>query len=1145
MHRKHALRTAYLLILTLLCLEMGATAARGEVGRLFMERVLAKTYRLRWERPTVINDVLRSYHLSIQMLHFNGFKCPGFQAQQSLNFSYKASVTSAEVQNLTPSATYKISMQARTDKGGPWKDFHLSTEGEAPDGQPLGLQRDLLTERSARAFWQEPDCKLINGGITGYQTLRTSSARWAQAKVQKDVVRPVLYMDDLAPFTEYILLVRAKNRFGLGPAASITFTTTPSAPPPPSKVTVYSARSDQLAVTWLPPYPPHGVLEAYMVYYKLASEELFTKYLHLTPDKALCKDAERAGAHCALLSQLLPNKQYVVLVAAKNKGVDNVSNRSNSVTAVTRESITVIGTNVKLKTVEANAITLQLTRADNESKDIRAYFVLVERHDSRNRTKWSTDGAINSAVGSIHEWTGGTPSYNVSVAKNQAFYVAAKMAPDEVRRGRQFTVGDGLYYDGYYNAPLVPGTTYSVGLAAELRTLGRSKIFYRRLFDPITVRRKQPAIGWPVLTAIIIGVVIAAVVATVAVWMWRKKRRKDGERKEGQKRRKGIGEGEEKQKKLLGKHPPTMPDNDEKNDRSDSEIEETTGGGRETTSKPLPLSKLQGYVQRMLACDGLKSEFISQPKGCQRPAIEAKRTENKFKNRYGNLLAYDHSRVKLKPIPGVSQSDYINANYIDGFWRPARYIATQGPKHQTLNDFWRMVWQEYVCKIVMLTSLVELGKNKCEKYWPEKTASYGEIQVHLISEEKFPDCVIRKLHLTLADTTREVKHFHLTSWPDYGLPLYPNTLLTFLRKVNEYRTYNEAPVVVHCSAGVGRTGAYILLDNLLEQAQSEGVVDVVGQLSTMRKNRMNVVDRLEQYNFVHRCLVESVCLPDNSFPSIKMHDRYRQLLSVDKTTGKSNIAMEFEELEPLKPRFTPEDFAAAREPANMSKSRDPSVLAPDRGRAYLRDGTFLNAVYVNGFYKKDKFLVTQTPSSKDAGDLWKLVIETGAKTIVTLDVFSEGGDVVPFWPTSGSAKYGDHTVECAEDRHANIMSVQVLRVKPKHKMSGSSRRVTVRHFHLSTWNSAEQMVDLVGQVERWQQQSNDGIILVQCRNGCTASGLFCCCALVLEKLKNENEVDVFYATRIIRENRPQFISNCDQYKFCYDTAVAYMKCSKI
>lgn len=287
--------------------------------------------------------------------------------------------------------------------------------------------------------------------------------------------------------------------------------------------------------------------------------------------------------------------------------------------------------------------------------------------------------------------------------------------------------------------------------------------------------------------------------------------------------------------------------------------------------------------------------------------------------------------------------------------------------------------------------------------------------------------------------------------------------------------------------------------------------------------------------------MESVCIRDHSVPCSKIFDRYRELLAVDESTGKSNFAKEFEELKSLKPWFTPADFTAASEPANLRKSRDASVLAADRCRPLLRDGTFVNAVYVNGFHKKDKFLVTQTPSSRDIDDFWKLVIESGTRTIVTLDVFSDDADVVQFWPTSGSVRYGDHRIECTENRNVNDMSVQAFKVTPKHKGPGSSGAVTVRHFHRTTWNSAEQMVDLVDHVERWQQQSDDKIILVQCRNGCVASGLFCSCLLVLEKLKCEQEVDVFYATRIVRENRPQFILDSDQYKFCYDVAVAYLE----
>ncbi|XP_050023108.3 receptor-type tyrosine-protein phosphatase kappa-like isoform X1 [Dermacentor andersoni] len=768
----------------------------------------------------------------------------------------------------------------------------------------------------------------------------------------------------------------------------------------------------------------------------------------------------------------------------------------------------------------------------NASPAFRAYYVLVQRHDqARNRSRRSTDGSKSgdSGGGGLHEWTEGTPDYNESVAANLSFYMAAKMAPDELRSRGDFTVGDGLYYGGYYNAPLVPESTYSVGLAAEVDFEGDSRISYRLLSEPVTVRKQEPVGRGSTPIAVIVIVVILMVVLIVAAWKWRKK--------------------------IIGRlprtfpHKPATPASDaaslsivEESDGLEFEMEEIgNGNGTETSSKPLPVPDLQDYVQRMLACDGLKSEFIRQPKGRQYPTIEAQRTENKVKNRYGNLLAYDHSRVRLKPIPGVPFSDYINASYIDGYCRPKRYIATQGPKPHTVEDFWRMVWQENVCKVVMLTGLVENGKTKCEKYWPEKTATYGDVQVHFITEETFPEYTIHQLHITLADTTREVKHFHLTSWPDHGVPLYPNALLTFRKKVNQYRTFNEAPVVVHCSAGVGRTGAYILLENLIEQAQSEGVVDVIGQLAAMRHNRMNVVETLEQYNFVHRALMESVCIRDHSVPCSKISDRYRELLVVDESTGKNNFAKEFEELKSLKPWFTPADFTTANDPVNLRKSRDTSVLAADRCRPLLRDGTFVNAVYVNGFHKKDKFLVTQTPSSRDVDDFWKLVVESGTRTIVTLDVFSDDADVVQFWPTSGSARYGDHRVECTENRNANDMTVRAFKVTPKHKGPGLSGAVTVRHFHRNTWNSAEQMVDLVDHVERWQQQSDDKLIIVQCRNGCFASGLFCCSLLVLEKLKDEQEVDVFYATRIVRENRPQLILDSDQYKFCYDVAMAYLE----
>nr|XP_037288855.1 LOW QUALITY PROTEIN: receptor-type tyrosine-protein phosphatase kappa-like [Rhipicephalus microplus] len=1195
--------------------------APGEMSSPYNERLSAKTYKLRWQPPAVANGILRRYDLLLNVDGLRGVQCPEFQAPDGINVSFPANVTSAVFENLTASARYSLRIRATTVKDGPWKYDELSTLEEVPEATPQGLKVTKVTGRSAVVSWQPPDCTKVNGQVTAYHLNRNSMAKWASNEFSTTQLENGLEMDDLVPFTKYKITVSAENSAGVGPSAAFSFRTAPSAPPAPTNLTVYSASSEHLAFSWLPPYPPYGLLESYTVLYKPAQESRFRYTPELLAEQATCDgDAEaRSGHHCAIIAPLVPNMEYHVVVTAKNKDVSASSLQSNMVTAVTRESkpgppsnitvnkreetevtiswkepifpngvihgyrvtlnnllssehnvsmdvsaeerqaqfrnltpgtpyvarveartsvgygetveipvhtrpsLPVIGTKVELKDVDDNSITLQLKRPDRWY-----YYVVVQRHDQKiNRSRRSTDRSEKNA-GGPREWTEGTPDYNESVAMNLSYYMAAKMSPEEVTKRGDFTVGDGLYYGGYYNAPLVPESTYSVGLAAEVDFEGDRRISYTLLSEPVTVRRQESEDRGSTPVAVIVIVVILLVVLIAAAWKWRKK--------------------------IIGRLPrsfpqkPAAPPSDaaslsivDDNDGLEFEMEEMGGTDTDIRSKPLPVSDLQDYVQRMLACDGLKSEFINQPKGRQFPTIEAQRIENKIKNRYGNLLAYDYTRVKLRSIPGVPFSDYINANYIDGYCRPKRYIATQGPKPLTVQDFWRMVWQENVCKIVMLTGLVENGKTKCEKYWPDKTATYGDVQVHFIAEETFPEYCVRQLHMTMADNTREVKHFHLTSWPDHGVPLYPNTLLTFRRKVNQYRTFNEAPVVVHCSAGVGRTGAYILLENLIEQAQAEGVVDVVGQLSLMRQSRMNVVETLEQYNFVHRALMESVCIRDTAFHCSKFSDRYKELISEDETTGKSNIIKEFEELKSLKPWFTPADFAAASDPANLRKSRDASVLAADRCRPLLRDGTYVNAVYVNGFHKKDRFVVTQTPSSNDLEDFWKLVVESGTRTIVTLDVFSDDADVVQFWPTSGSVRYGDHRIECTENRNVNDLSVQAFKITSKHKALGSFGAVTVKHFHRTTWESAEQIVDLVDHVERWQQQSGNKIILVQCRNGCTASGLFCTCSLVLEKIKCEQEVDVFYATRIVRENRPQFIQDSDQYKFCYEVAAAYLE----
>ncbi|XP_029847105.3 receptor-type tyrosine-protein phosphatase epsilon [Ixodes scapularis] len=1178
---------------------------------------------LSWNPPSASNGVLRGYevhYVRLRLLH----ECEGLPPSDGTQVRVTPNQTYLQLSNLTGGADYEVSVRATTVTDGPWKSHWFTTSHEEPDGPPLHPVLRDVTSVTATVYWSPPDCRTTNGVVQGYQLRLSSDAPWVTEELINTTKDIGFSMTHLVPFTSYRLGVAAVNSAGKGPEATLDFETLPGVPPAPGNLTAYSTGRDFIAITWWAPYPPAGLPEFYKVFYKTTSETTFQGQFMETPTSSVCESDVRQGRQCAVVRKLVPNTVYQVFVVAKNEGVDDWSDRSNTVVAETKEtvpdppsqlvqdsreesSLTVswkepmishgiitgyrvmlagqyadpeqkesvevgpearnhsflflkpgssftvtveaktsagygkpieliaytrapvppVQTKVEVKTVDDTTITLSLAPTEDDDQDVSAYYVLVMRQEDKEATE-RTRRSVSGRDG-VHEWTAGKVDYNTSQEMGLPYYMAAQMTSATIRNRSDFTVGDGKYYGGFYNAPLVTGSTYDIGLAAEVDFEGDSRISYKLLSEAVRVGRQDVTTNGTATTAALVSLLVIVAVLLVVTWRWRKQIVSRMSRSVVK-------------KTVIPASDATNLTFDNDGESLDIEMEEIHTSDL-SSSKPIPVAGLQEYVQRMLICEGFKQEYTGQGRGPQYPTSEGQRLENRIKNRYGNQLPYDHSRVKLKPTPGIAFSDYINANYIDGYCRPKRYIATQGPRTNTVSDFWKMVWQENVCKIVMLTNLIEKGKAKCEQYWPDEAATYGDIQVHLMASETFPDYDVRQLHLTLADTTREVKHFHLRSWPDHGVPLYPNVLLAFRKKVNQYRAFNEAPVVVHCSAGVGRTGTYILLDTLQEQAMSEGVVDVVGQLAAIRKSRMNLVETLEQYNLVYRALMESICVRDHSVPCVKLEERLKELLSPDEATGKSKLVAEFQELNTLKPWFTPADFIAVREQSSLCNNKDVETLPSDRSRPLLKDGTFVNAVYVNGFHKKRKFLVTQMPSTKDLA-FWKLVHESGTRTIVTLDTFDSNEDdptALAGCPRSGGIKLEDLKVECVKELDNEGIRTHTLTITSKLKTPApASGPEPVKHFQLPTWSQPEAMVDLVDRVERWQQQSGDKIIFVLCRNGCSASGLFCCSALVLEKLKAEQEVDVFYATRIIRESRPQFIENPEQYRFCYDTALAYL-----
>ncbi|KAM9495154.1 receptor-type tyrosine-protein phosphatase eta [Clarias gariepinus] len=230
--------------------------------------------------------------------------------------------------------------------------------------------------------------------------------------------------------------------------------------------------------------------------------------------------------------------------------------------------------------------------------------------------------------------------------------------------------------------------------------------------------------------------------------------------------------------------------------------------------------------------------------------------ENKGKNRYNNVLPYDSSRVKLS-VQGNPSDDYINANYIAGYNSKKEYIAAQGPLPTTVNEFWRMIWEKHAHTIVMLTKCYEQGRVKCEKYWPQESKLYNNILLTTTSEIELEDWTIRDFTIKNVKTaeTRNVRQFHFTAWPDHGVPETTEVLINFRHLVREHMESfsRNAPAVVHCSAGVGRTGTFIALDHLTFQIERESMVDIYGIVHDMRMHRTLMVQTEDQYVFLNQC----------------------------------------------------------------------------------------------------------------------------------------------------------------------------------------------------------------------------------------------------------------------------------------------------
>ncbi|XP_046583116.1 receptor-type tyrosine-protein phosphatase mu-like [Haliotis rubra] len=552
------------------------------------------------------------------------------------------------------------------------------------------------------------------------------------------------------------------------------------------------------------------------------------------------------------------------------------------------------------------------------------------------------------------------------------------------------------------------------------------------------------------------------------------------------------------------------------------------------------LDNLKQCISEKKKKASFESEFQTIPYGARHPHEAVIKPENIPKNRFLALYAYDDSRVVL-----ANGEDYINANYITGYDDTAQYIATQGPKPTTITDFWRMVWQEDVTQIVMLTRLVEVNKRKCEQYWPDgsKSETYGSCKVTNKNLSARADYTVSTFLVENSGSERTVTHYHFTSWPDHGVPSAP-ALVNFWRLVKQ-GDMDRGPMLVHCSAGVGRTGAFIALDYLMDEAENKHSVNVYMCVGKMRLNRMNMVQTVKQYEFVHDVVMEAL----NSRRTLYTSSEFDKTFG-DGGTFTSQVNMLKEQFKLLQEQTSPleEDlFSQALLPENSSKNRNQRILPGNRSRPYLCTpvpgrNDYINAVFLPSIRRPSSMIVTQTPLPDTVVDFWRLVYDHDCFTVICLDDSQETEEMYP--KDSKTLQIGPFSVMHEETKSSGT-SYTERKLTLEYDKEESEQSVTVFRLQSpSLISDASPLLELINEVDRIITPGGHKI-LIHCRDGASVSGVFCSTLNIITRLRLDRDMDIFLTIRELQRVRSQFIQSFDQLKLCYKLVKEYNRTSNV
>uniref|UniRef100_A0A8C0EVM9 protein-tyrosine-phosphatase n=1 Tax=Bubo bubo TaxID=30461 RepID=A0A8C0EVM9_BUBBB len=1021
--------------------------------------------------------------------------------------------------HLDPDTEYEISvLLTRPGEGGtgkPGPPLISRTKCAEPMRAPKGLAFSEIQSRQLTLQW-EP----LGYNLTRCHTYTVSLCyRYFVGTGHNQTFRECVKMEhnanrytikNLLPYKNIHVKLILSNPEGRKEGKEVIFQTDEDVPGGiASESLTFTPLEDMIFLKWEEPVEPNGLITQYEISYQ--SIESSDPAVNVPGPRRTVSKLRNETYH--VFSNLHPGTTYLFSVRARTgKGFGQTA-------------LTEITTNISAPTFDygdmpsplsesESTITVLLRPAQGRGAPISAYQVIVEEERPK-KLKRELGGQECFPV---------PLTFDDAVSRGSVHYFGAELPASSLTEAKPFTVGDNQTYSGYWNPPLEPKKAYLIYFQAMSNLKGVSScgtlphplsgVLLGPGRSPVSQHSEEMGLilgicaGGLIVLIILLGAIIVVI-------------------------RKG----------LFSPDSPGSPSPSAGDQRSSvvNESSSLLGGSprRQCGRKGSPyhtgqlhpavrVADLLQHINQMKTAEGygFKQEYEVR--------VSCAGVSGRAGGRMDKVAqvgpVYDRHRVKLHPLLGDPNSDYINANYID--------VSGDGPKQEMVYDFWRMVWQEHCSSIVMITKLVEVGRVKCSKYWPDDSEMYGDIKITLVKSETLAEYAVRTFALERRgySARHEVKQFHFMSWPEHGVPYHATGLLAFIRRVKASTPPDAGPIVIHCSAGTGRTGCYIVLDVMLDMAECEGVVDIYNCVKTLCSRRINMIQTEEQYVFIHDAILEACLCGETSIPASEFKPTYKEMVRIEPQSNSSQLREEFQTLNSVTPHLDVEECSIALLPRNRERNRSMDVLPPDRCLPFLIsvDGdsnNYINAALTDSYTKSAAFIVTLHPLQNTTTDFWRLVYDYGCTSIVMLNQLNQSNSAWPclqYWPEPGLQQYGPMEVEYVsgaadEDIVSRLFRVQnITRLQEGHLM--------VRHFQYLRWSayrdtpdSKKSFLHLLAQVERWQKESGDGRTVVHCLNGGGRSGTFCASTMILEMIKCHNMADVFYAAKTLRNYKPNMV----------------------